>query len=161
MASNSTILTAFFNKIIEGLAQDAEAKGQKFPIDKMRFEVDDLGGKLIGPHYVQYLIFGRGPGKQPPPEAMEAFVDSNPDILQRARATYRRITSKQLGFLIGRKIGREGTDIYSGKKPGIAFLDILEKSTPDLLKTIARNEALKVATDLHSAIKNKTTVTNG
>jgi hypothetical protein len=159
MASNSTILTAFFNKIIEGLAQDAEAKGQKFPIDKMRFEVDDLGGKLIGPHYVQYLIFGRGPGKQPPPDAMTAAVLSTPDALQRARVVYKHITARQLGYLWGRKIAREGTDIYSGKKPGIAFLDILEKSTPDLIKTIARNEALKVATDLHSAIKNKTTVT--
>jgi hypothetical protein len=157
--SNKDILTEFFDRVIEGLKADAESKGQKFPGDKMRSENDDYGGRLIGPHYVQYLIFGRGPGKQPPPEAMTAFVDSNPDILKRAQAVYGRITSQQLGFLIGRKIAREGTDIYSGKRPGIDLLGTIDKSLPDLVKTIAKNEALRIATDLFSTTKNKTKVT--
>lgn len=158
MASTKSILDLFFASVIEGLRQDAEAKGQKFPSDKLRTETDDISGKLYAPHYVQYLFYGRGPGKAPPPEAMTQFVDSNPEILQRARQVYRNITSQQLGFLIGRKIAREGTDIYSGKREGIAFLEIMEKNTPDLFKTIARNEAIKVATDLHSKIKSPVTV---
>lgn len=158
MASNSDSLKDFFLRVIDGLRQDAESKGQKFPADKLRFEADDRGGQLYGPHYVQYLFTGRPPGKAPPPDAMTAFVDSNPEILVRARAVFGRITSQQLGYLIGRKIAREGTDIYSGKRPGIAFLETLEKSSPDLLKALAKNEAIKVATDLRSAIKNKVPV---
>lgn len=126
--ANADILTEFFNRVIEGIKQDAETKGQKIPIDKFRSESNDLGGALYAPHYVQYLIFGRGPGKQPPPDAMTAFVDANPDILERAKQVYKYITSQQLGYLIGRKIAREGTDIYSGKKPGIDLLGTIDKS---------------------------------
>ena len=151
-SSNTDILKQFFLNVIEGLRQDAEAKGQKFPVSKVRFEADELGGQLYAPHYTQYLFYGRGPGKQPPPDTMTAFVDANPDILERAREVYRRITSQQLGYLIGRKIAREGTEIYTGKKPGIDFLGVLEKYTPELLETLAKNEAIKVATELRSAI---------
>lgn len=155
MASNTDILKQFFLEVIEGIRQDAESKGQKIPIDRVRFEADELGGQLYAPHYFQYLIYGRGPGKAPPPEAMTRFVEGNPEILQRAKQVYKYITSQQLGYLIGRKIAREGTDIYSGKKPGIDLLGVMEQFTPELLQTLAKNEAIKIATDLHSAIKSK------
>lgn len=150
--SNTDILKQFFLDVIEGLRQDAESKGQKAPIDKLRFEADELGGQLYAPHYFQYLIYGRGPGKAPPPEAMTKFVDDNPEILQRAKQVYKYITSQQLGYLIGQKIAREGTDIFSGKKPGIDLLGTIDKSMPELMQTLAKNEAIKIATELRSAI---------
>lgn len=153
MTSNTDALKDFFLKSIEGLRQDAQAKGQKFPIDKLRFEADDKSGQLFGPHYAQYLFHGRGPGKQPPPDAMTQFVEDNPDMLERAKQVFKYITSQQLGFLIGRKIGREGTDIYSGKKPGIDLLGVMEQNMPALLQELAKNEAVKVATELASALK--------
>jgi len=151
--SNTDLLKEFFLRCIDGLAKDAEAKGQKFPISKLRFEANELGGLLFAPHYVPYLIYGRGSGKFPPPDAMTAFVESNPDMLARARETFKYLTAQQLGFLIGRKIAREGTDIYSGKKPGIDLLGVMDDSMPDFLKQLAQNEALKVATDLHSVLQ--------
>lgn len=157
-SSNTDALKEFFLRTIEGIRQDAEAKGQKFPIDKVRFEADELSGQLYAPHYVQYLFYGRGPGKQPPPDSMTKFLEGNPEILERAKKAFRYITSQQLGYLIGRKIAREGTDIFSGKRKGIAFLDILEKNTPELFRTLAKNEAIKVATDLRSAITSKVPV---
>lgn len=156
--SNSDSIKEFFSDLIEGLRDDAATKGQKFPADKLRFEADELGGKLFGPHYVQYLFYGRGPGKQPPPEAMTAWAEANPDILERARAVYKKITAQQLGFLVGRKIGREGTDIYSGKRPGIDLLGVADKSMPDFMKDMARNEAVKFLTELRSEL-NKVPVT--
>lgn len=153
--SNTEALKQFFLDTIEGLRQDAQEKGQKFPIDKLRFEADEVSGIMYAPHYVQYLLqnTGRGPGKQPPPDAMTQFVEDNPDMLERAKQVFKYITSQQLGFLIGRKIGREGTDIYSGKKPGIDLLGVMEKSIPEALRTIMENEALKVATQLSTALK--------
>ncbi len=153
MASNTESLKEFFLKTIEGLRDDAETKGQKAPIDKLRFEADELGGMMFAPHYFQYLIYGRGPGKQPPPEAMTAFVEANPDMLERAKQVFKFITSKQLGFLIGRKIGRDGTDIFQGKKPGIDLLGVMEQNMPALLQELAKNEGIKVATELSSALK--------
>ena len=150
--SNTDILSEFFQKVTDGLRQDAAAKGQKFPIDKIRWEADEISGRYFGPSYIQYLFYGRGPGKQPPPEKMTEFVQKNPAVLDAARAVYKNITAQQLGFLIGRKIAREGTDIYSGKKPGIDFLGVLEKSTPDLFQDLARNEAMKFLTDLKSVL---------
>lgn len=151
--SNTDSLKDFFLKTIEGLRQDASEKGQKFPIDKVRFEADELAGLMFAPHYVQYLIYGRGPGKFPPPDAMTAFVEANPDMLERAKQVFKYITSQQLGFLIGRKISREGTDIYSGKKPGIDLLGVMEQNMPTLLQQLAKNEAIKVATQLSSSLK--------
>jgi len=150
--SNTDILSEFFQKVTEGLRQEAAAKGQKFPIDKIRWEADEISGRYFGPSYVQYLFYGRGPGKQPPPDAMTAAVLSTPGALEMARAVYKSITAQQLGYLWGRKIAREGTDIYSGKKPGIDFLGVLEKSTPDLFQDLARNEAMKFLTDLKSVL---------
>lgn len=151
--SNTDNLKDFFLKTIEGLRQDASEKSQKFPIEKVRFEADELGGLMFAPHYVQYLFTGRPPGKFPPPDAMTAFVEANPDMLERAKQVYKYITSQQLGFLIGRKIAREGTDIYSGKKPGIDLLGVMEENMPELLQQLAKNEAIKVATQLSSALK--------
>lgn len=152
MASNSDILKQFFLDIVEGLRKDAEAKGQKFPIDKMRFEADEISGRLYAPDYVQYLFTGRGPGKQPPPEVMTAWAERNPDILQRARQVYRSLTAQQLGYMVGRKIAREGTDIYSGKRPGIDFLGVVDESMPQFMKDLAKNELVKIATELRSAL---------
>lgn len=156
--SNTDVLKDFFTRTIDGLARDATAKGQKAPINKLRFEVDELSGSLYAPHYFQYLIIGRGPGKQPPPDDMTAWAEANPDILARFKAIYKYITSQQLGYLIGRKIAREGTDIYSGKKEGIDLLGVMDEHAQELLKQLAHNEAIKVATELMSAVKAPITV---
>lgn len=158
MESNTDVLKEFFLRTIDGIAKDAAAKGQKAPINALRFEADELGGVMYAPHYFQYLIFGRGPGKQPPPQSMTDWVTSNPDILDRAKLVYKYITADQLGFLIGRKIAREGTDIFTGKKPGIDLLGVMEQNAPDLFKAIAKNEAIKIGTHLMSAVKAPLTV---
>lgn len=150
---NSELLKAFFLKVIDDLKTDAAAKGQKIPLSSFRFEADAYSGQLWGADYFKYLITGRGPGKFPPPDAMLKFVQANPDILQRAKAVYKFITEKQLAFLIGRKIAREGTAIWSGKKQGIDFIGVLDKQRTALVETIAKNELIKIQTAVRAAIK--------
>lgn len=156
--TNTDSLTEFFLRVTAGLVDDAAAKGQKIPVSSLRHEANEEGGVYFAADYFKYLIYGRGPGKFPPPDKMTAWVEANPDVLARAKQVYKYLTAQQLGFLIGRKIAKEGTDIYSGKKQGIDLLGVMEKNMPDLLKALTRNEISKIATDLRSAIKQNTKV---
>lgn len=153
MPTTDDSLKDYFLRLTEALLTDAARKDQKIPVTSLRFEVDDRGGEYFAADYFKYLIFGRGPGKFPPPDKMTAWVEQNPDVLERARQIYRTLTAAQLGFLIGRKIAREGTDIFSGKKEGIDLLGAMEQSMPELLRELARNEAIRIATDLKQAIR--------
>jgi len=97
--------------------------------------------------YLRFMMYGRGPGKQPPPDRMLAWVKKNPELLSGSD-----ISEKSLAFLIGRKIGREGTDIYQGKRKGLDLLGVMEKNLPELLKDIGEEEKLKIQTSLSKAI---------
>ncbi len=151
--SNTDSLKDFFLRFTEDLIKEAASKNQKIPVSSFRFEVDDISGEFYAADYLKYLVTGRGPGKFPPPDKMTDWVNANPDMLERARQVYKYLTAQQLGFLIGRKIAREGTDIFSGKKEGIDLLGVLDKNMPELLEQLARNEVVKIATDLKSAVK--------
>lgn len=153
MASNTDSLKDFFLRVTEGLIKDATAKGQKIPVSSLRWEADELGGEYYAADYFKYLVTGRGPGKFPPPDKMTDWVNANPDVLARAQQVYKYLTAQQLGFLIGRKISREGTDIFSGKKQGIDLLGVMEQNMPELLKQLGRNEVVKFATELQNVVK--------
>lgn len=153
MASNTDSLKEFFLRFMDGLVQEAAVKNQKIPVSSFRFEVDEISGTFWAADYLKYLVTGRGPGKFPPPTKMLDWVQANPDVLERAKQTYRHLTAEGLAFLIGRKIAREGTDIFQGKKQGIDLLGVLEANMPELLEQLARNEVVKIATDLKSAVK--------
>jgi len=152
MASNTDALKQFFLRTIDGLIKDAQAKNQKIPVASIRFEADELHGRMFAADYFQYLVTGRGPSKFPPPDKMTEFVEANPDLLARAKQVFKYLTAQQLGFLIGRKIAREGTDIYQGKKPGIDLLGVMDENMKILLAELAKNEAVKISTDLQRLI---------
>ena len=108
----------FFKQVIS----DMYAQNTKVPVSAFRVEATNIDGQLYAPDWFQYMIYGRGPGKQPPPSAMLRSVQNNPDWLESARQTFKYITEKGLAYLIGRKIGREGTDIWQGKIKGVDLL---------------------------------------
>ena len=58
--------------------------------------------------YWKYVEYGRGPGKQPPIDAIEQWVKVKPVV---PNAINGRVPdTRQLAFLIARKIGREGIE---------------------------------------------------
>lgn len=57
--------------------------------------------------YWKYVEYGRGPGKMPPIKAIESWVRVKP-IVPDSR-TGKVPNTKQLAYLIARKIGRDGT----------------------------------------------------
>lgn len=62
--------------------------------------------------YYYYVEYGRRAGKQPPIEAIEEWIRVKPIIPYAVNGKVP--DTRQLAFLIARKIGREGTE---GKKP--------------------------------------------
>jgi hypothetical protein len=147
----SEIISHYLNKVTEGIKSDAAAKSQKIPVSSFRVEADSQVGRLFGADYFKYLVTGRGPGKQPPPDKMLKFVQDNPDILAEARQRFKYITEKGLAYLIGRKIGREGTDIFTGKKPGIDLEGAINAPMEDFLKQLAYHEALNIGGQIREA----------
>lgn len=59
--------------------------------------------------YYYFVENGRKAGKFPPPDAMLRYVQIKP-VLPRPMKNGKLPTEKQLAFLIGRKIAREGTE---------------------------------------------------
>ena len=57
--------------------------------------------------YWKYVEYGRGPGKRPPIDVIEQWIKVKPIIPDPING--RVPTTKQLAFLISRKIGMEGT----------------------------------------------------
>lgn len=147
--TNKEAFEQYFNAIVKDMASE----NSKVPVSHFRTEAAESSASLFAPDWFQYMIFGRGPGKQPPPEAMLKSVQNNPDRFEAAKATYKHLTENQLAFLWGRKIGREGTDIFQGKRKGVDLLGAMEQNMPQLLRQLSTNEAVKIQTSLVRAIK--------
>lgn len=155
--TSAELVQNVLNRIIEGIKADAVSKQQRIPVDSFRTEVveteKDVTGKIYAAHYFRYLVLGRGPGKMPPREKIEDWVTKNPEVLAFFKTIWKNITSQGLAYIIARKIGREGTQIYRGEKPGIDYLGILERGMPEIVAEIARGEAVTILTNLKSKLK--------
>ena len=94
----------------EGVNASGElGNSMKYIIDsstKGRLEVN-----LQLAHYWKYIENGRKAGKWPPISAIEKWIDVKP-VLKRPMKNGQLPTTKQLAYLIARKIGLEG---YKGK----------------------------------------------
>lgn len=80
----------------------------------IRFEGNQIVGEISLASYWKYIEYGRKPGKFPPPNAILSWVKTKP-ILPRPMNGLKAPSDKQLAFLIGRKIARDGI------KPGNQF----------------------------------------
>lgn len=147
----SEIISIYLKAVLDKIKDDADSKGQKLPSTQPRIEVQETSGQLYWAHYLKYLVHGRGPGKFPPPDAMRKFVLDNPHILADARTRFRNISVNSLAYLIGRKIAREGTDIYQGKKPGVDLDGSIAAPMEDFLKMLAFQEAVNVGSAIKQA----------
>jgi len=143
----------YFNSIVSDMA----SQNAKVPVSKFRSETTQIEGKLYAPDWFQYMITGRGPGKRPPykepDNVIEKWLKKNPHVLVKLKEYFANITEKGAAYIIGRKIGREGTQVWSGEKKGVDILGPMEKYMPELLQTLVKNEAVKIATSLSKEIK--------
>ena len=79
--------------------------------DTASVEVEMNGTKLVVSlnleHYWRYVEYGRRPGKMPPIDNIEEWIRVKPIVPNAMNGKVP--TSRQLAFMIARKIGREGT----------------------------------------------------
>lgn len=71
------------------------------------FTNGDYEGNISIAEYWKYVEYGRRPGKFPPPDAILSWVKTR-KIIPRANKGLKPPTEKQMAFLVGRKISREG-----------------------------------------------------
>lgn len=152
MLTTNEIVAEYLTRVKDGIIADAESKSQKIPVKSFRVESIQFEGRLYAADYFKYLVTGRGPGKRPPPDKMLKFVQDNPQILEEARKIFKNISEKSLAFLIGRKIGRQGTDIFTGKKQGIDLEGAINAPKEEFLQRLAYHEALNVAGKIKQAV---------
>ena len=137
---------------LENIIKDLSAENAKVPVSQMRVEANNIEGNLFAPDWIQYMIYGRGPGKQPPPDRMLSWVQKNPDVLAQLQQTYKYIKEEGAAYIVGRSIGEKGTRIWRGEVKGLDLLGSMEKNMPDLLEGIGEEEVLKIQTSLSKAI---------
>jgi hypothetical protein len=96
-------------------------------------------GSITGSHYWYYIEHGRRPGKRPPIESIEKWIDDR-------RLSLDGITKQSLAFLIARKIGREGTK-------GTPILESV--FTPQSLQELGRSNGSAYLSNVKSDIVKK------
>lgn len=92
--------------IMQELIRAYEAKGMRASgnwANSLQIEINGTVGKITGLQYTEQLQYGRRPGGFPPIEQIERWVQD-----KGIQAVEADITTRQLAFLIARKIAREG-----------------------------------------------------
>ena len=128
MKSAKHIIFDFLESIRRDSIEDLHQKQISDGDLGLKTQAEDEAGDLSGLHYWYFLVNGRKPGKQPP-------IDTILGWLQKKGITA-DISQRSLAFLIARKIGRLGTDIYLGIRPGLALPEIIETRSKDFRKDL-------------------------
>lgn len=90
---------------------------------------------LMLEEYWKYVEYGRGPGKRPPIDAIENWIRIKP-VIPDAR-NGRIPNSRQLAFMIARKIGNEGTTARHAINKTV-YSDAMEEIINDIRNEIVR-----------------------
>jgi len=159
-------IETYLNNVVKDLA----GQNDKVPVSKFRVEVTESTfineGKLFAPDWFKYgFITGRGPGKLPPEEPILSWIKRvgiNPKLTliqlslqNQGKAIDQEAEYQSLAWAIRKKIGRDGTDIWMGKKKGIDFLGAIDRNKPELLQKLAEENRLNIETSLQNALKKK------
>lgn len=110
----AAVLREYGAAIVEKYREELAARGKNASgalADSVRYIVRQETGAytvdLSLASYWQYVEYGRRPGKFPPPDKLLEWVRIKP-VIPRPLNNGKLPTEKQLAFLIGRKIAREG-----------------------------------------------------
>ena len=87
------------------------------------------GSKLVGNDYIYFLDKGRAPGRFPPVSNIREWVRTKLGI-----SNEKEVNS--VGFLVGRKMAREGTEIFKNKSKGLQLDNLVDEMLNDLQKEL-------------------------
>jgi hypothetical protein len=93
------------------------------------------GSQLLGADYIYYLDQGRRPGKFPPISNIRSWIRSKLNIpIEEESAAI---------FLIGRKISKEGTEIFKHPNKGLQLQFLVEETIDELIKELPDEVAVE------------------
>lgn len=117
-----------------------------------KFENTEIIVQVNAPEYFKYVEEGRSPGKQPPPESIQKWIQVK-GITPTADKNGKLPTEKSLAYLIGRKIGQEGI------KPGNQLANTVEelkytyqKRFKDALQLDFNDYSLQLIKEIHNML---------
>lgn len=179
--SNIEAFQEYFEKVIKDLKSDQadkkiRASGQS--AKSLRFAAKETKGTLFGLDTFYWQIFGRASGKHLPFDPASTVYGTKtkgknkgkprgdfPDLTawmqnkSSARSAFgwsRKKDYEKLGvlFSISKKIADEGTDIFSGKREGLSFSDIIGGEN---LEMLSKNIGERKVTEVTTFLKNELT----
>lgn len=130
--------------LARSLSQSAALADSMFPQIIADHHALHLAIGLAG--YWYYVEYGRRPGKQPPIDAMEAWINKT-GMVPYPDENGKTPSVRSLAFLIARKIGREGT-----KGKGIIH-DIVERNQAKWIDRIRRAASADVDNRVRTIFK--------
>lgn len=113
--------------------------------DSTFIEFDESGGQVMGSGYFKFQFVGRGPGGFPPIEDILTWI--------RTKNIQSEISENSLAYLIARKIARQGTDIYQGKRPGLSLESKLADLRKELSQALLKDAQLRVVETFKKKLK--------
>ena len=117
--------------------QDFYASGKT--ANSLEVQVTGNKGELLGGEAVYYMIYGRGPGKMPPVEAIAAWVKSRAlDISP---------------WAVAKHIAKYGTAVFQGKRKPLEFAMVVGLHRDELLKNLGEHYRDLVITKIQQAKK--------
>ena len=145
MPTTTEILTAFMNAVAsETIKQQKElgirssgASAQSLRVQV--FSPNEVG--LFGSAYFLQQSLGRRPGRFPPIASIVEWIKQKPIRLQ-------GITAESLAFIIARKIAREGTDIFEGKRKGLNIREIFAKLLTQTVTALTKEKVFQIRSEI-------------
>lgn len=141
-------ITTFMVRVKQAHIEDLRRKNMDASGDSaasLKEKAEDNAGQLFGKRSIGALIEGRRPGKQPPLEAIIQWLkDKKTFRIDNDRGP----SLRSLAFLIARKIGKTGTDIYQRKRPSLNVDDLIVDAKKELGKQILQIEKEKIVEKL-------------
>lgn len=129
-------IAIYLQRVSGAIKKDQEDKDLVSTGDSLNSHVITINkgnNTLEAASYYPFIVEGRGPGKQPPPNVILDWLQE-----KNIQPNDEDMSLESLAFLIGRKMGREGNAIHRGEKEGIDILEIATKDEGVLYRQIGK-----------------------
>lgn len=129
------LITTYKNFLIRDNKKASGNLINSIKLESIDFRNNKYEGSIKLSSYWKYVEYGRRPGKFPPPSKILDWIKIKPVIPRPINGV--KITSKQLGFLISRKIARDG--IKAGNQLSEALDLVWKKNEKDISDAIEKD----------------------
>lgn len=127
-------LKEFSKGFIKDLKQEQQDKGMTasgLSSQSLRSVIGKDSAQIYGSDYWKYQTGGRGPGGMPPVQSIENWIISKGIPVAGS--------VEGMAWAIAKKIEKNGTDVFEGKRDGVQFSEIVKKNLEILSKSVLKD----------------------